>query len=31
MRLAVGLAGGEVIIDSSAAAGTCVTIALPLD
>ena len=31
MRLAVDLAGGEVMIDSSAAAGTCVTITLPLD
>lgn len=31
MRAAVGLAGGEMIIDSSAAAGTCVTITLPLD
>jgi hypothetical protein len=31
MRMAVGLAGGEVIIDSRAAAGTCVTITLPLD
>lgn len=31
MRLAVGLAGGEMTIDSSAAAGTCVTITLPLD
>jgi two-component system NarL family sensor kinase len=31
MRVAVGLAGGEVIIQSSAAAGTCVTITLPLD
>jgi two-component system sensor histidine kinase UhpB len=31
MRLAVGLAGGEMIINSSAAAGTRVTIALPLD
>ena len=30
MRMAVGLAGGEVIIDSSAA-GTCVTVTLPLD
>ncbi|WP_427132011.1 sensor histidine kinase [Pseudarthrobacter sp. S9] len=31
MRLAVGLAGGQMIIDSSAAIGTCVTITLPLD
>lgn len=31
MRAAVVLAGGEIIIDSSAAAGTCVTITLPLD
>jgi two-component system NarL family sensor kinase len=31
MRAAVGLAGGDMIIDSSAAAGTCVTITLPLD
>jgi two-component system NarL family sensor kinase len=31
MRMAVGLAGGEVTIDSSAAAGTCVTVTLPLD
>ena len=31
MRMAVGLAGGEVIIDSAAAAGTCVTVTLPLD
>ena len=31
MRVAVGLAGGQVIIESSAAAGTCVTISLPLD
>ena len=30
MRAAVGLAGGDMIIDSSAAA-TCVTITLPLD
>ncbi|CAI3799347.1 Signal transduction histidine-protein kinase/phosphatase DegS [Pseudarthrobacter sp. MM222] len=31
MQVAVVLAGGEMIIDSSAAAGTCVTITLPLD
>jgi two-component system NarL family sensor kinase len=31
MGAAVGLAGGEMTIDSSAAAGTCVTITLPLD
>jgi two-component system NarL family sensor kinase len=31
MRVAVVLAGGEMIINSSAAAGTCVTITLPLD
>jgi two-component system sensor histidine kinase UhpB len=31
MRLAVGLAGGEMSIDSSAATGSCVTIILPLD
>jgi two-component system sensor histidine kinase UhpB len=31
MRVAVVFAGGEMIIDSSAAAGTCVTITLPLD
>ncbi len=31
MRLAVGLAGGEMTIESSAARGTCVTITLPLD
>lgn len=31
MRAAVGLAGGEMNINSSAAAGTCVTIRLPLD
>lgn len=31
MRVVVGLAGGEMTIDSSAAAGTCVTITLPLD
>ena len=31
MRVAVGLAGGEVIIVSSAGAGTCVTVTLPLD
>jgi two-component system, NarL family, sensor histidine kinase UhpB len=31
MRVAVVLAGGEMIIDSSAAAGTCVTVTLPLD
>jgi two-component system NarL family sensor kinase len=31
MRLAVGLAGGEMTIDSSAATGSCVTITLPLD
>ncbi|MCB5272940.1 Signal transduction histidine-protein kinase/phosphatase DegS [Arthrobacter sp. SO5] len=30
MRLAVGLAGGEMTIDSSAA-GSCITITLPLD
>ena len=31
MRVAVVLAGGEMIIDSSDAAGTSVTITLPLD
>jgi two-component system, NarL family, sensor histidine kinase UhpB len=31
LRLAVGTAGGEMTIDSSAATGTCVTITLPLD
>lgn len=31
MRAAVGLAGGAMNINSSAAAGTCVTIRLPLD
>ena len=31
MQLAVVLAGGEMIIDSSADAGTCVSISLPLD
>ena len=31
MQAAVVLAGGEMIVDSSAAAGTCVTITLPLD
>ena len=31
MRAAVVLAGGKVIIDSSAVGGTCVTITLPLD
>lgn len=31
MRLAVGLAGGEMTIESSAATGTCVAITLPLD
>lgn len=31
MRLAVGLAGGQMSIESSAAIGTCVTITLPLD
>ncbi|MET3921610.1 ATP-binding protein [Arthrobacter sp. UYEF20] len=31
MRLAVGSAGGEMTIESSAAAGTCVTITLPLE
>ena len=31
MQVAVILAGGEMSIDSSAAAGTCVTVTLPLD
>jgi two-component system NarL family sensor kinase len=31
MQVAVVLAGGEMTIDSSAAAGTCVTVTLPLD
>jgi two-component system sensor histidine kinase UhpB len=31
MQAAVVLAGGEMKIDSSAAAGTCVTVTLPLD
>ena len=31
MRQAVGLAGGEMIINSSTTTGTCVTITLPLD
>jgi two-component system NarL family sensor kinase len=31
MRVAVVLAGGEIIINSSATSGTCVTITLPLD
>ncbi len=31
MHAAVVLAGGEMTVDSSAAAGTCVTITLPLD
>jgi two-component system, NarL family, sensor histidine kinase UhpB len=31
MQLAVVLAGGEMIVDSSTDAGTCVTITLPLD
>lgn len=31
MRVAVVFAGGEMAIESSAAAGTCVTITLPLD
>ncbi|XAS66411.1 ATP-binding protein [Micrococcaceae bacterium Sec5.7] len=31
MRLAVGLAGGQMVVGSSVATGTCVTITLPLD
>ena len=31
MRLAVVFAGGEMILDSSTDAGTCVTVTLPLD
>lgn len=31
LRHAVGLAGGEMTIDSSTASGSCVTITLPLD
>lgn len=31
MHLTVGLAGGEMTIESSAGAGTCVTVTLPLD
>ncbi|WP_346924975.1 ATP-binding protein, partial [uncultured Arthrobacter sp.] len=30
MRMAVGVAGGDVTIESSAGAGTCVTVTLPL-
>jgi two-component system, NarL family, sensor histidine kinase UhpB len=31
LQVAVVLAGGEMIIDSSAASGSCVTVTLPLD